>query len=55
LPGEEDELPVYFNTVGQDKSVHKSIVVTSNTSNGAKHVLSFEGEITSTDKPVKKE
>jgi Protein of unknown function (DUF1573) len=55
LPGEEDELPVYFNTVGQEKSVHKSIVVTSNTSNGAKHALSFEGEITSADKSLKKD
>jgi len=46
LPGEEDELPVYFNTEGQDSVVHKSIVVTSNTSNSAKHRLVFEGQIT---------
>ena len=53
LPGEADELPVHFNTAGQDKNVHKSIVVTSNTSNGAKHTLLFEGEIISADTPAK--
>ncbi len=53
LPGEEDELPVSFNTVGQDSLVHKTIVVTSNTSNGAKHTLLFEGRITSANAPVK--
>lgn len=49
LPGEEDELPVYFSTLGQETWVHKTIVVTSNTSNGQKHSLLFEGHIT----PVK--
>ena len=51
LPGEEDELPVYFNTVGQGTPVRKNIIVTSNTSNGAKHTLYFEGQITSGEKP----
>jgi hypothetical protein len=54
LPGEEDELPVYFNTAGQAGTVHKSIVVTSNTSNGAKHSLSFEGKVTEVVNPLKK-
>ena len=54
LPGEKDELTVYFNTANQDKVVHKSIVVTSNTSNGARHTLSFEGKIAGTDSAVKK-
>lgn len=51
LPGEEDELPVYFNTVGQEKLVRKNIIVTSNTSNGAKHTLYFEGQITKPETP----
>jgi len=54
LPGEEDDLAVWFNSTGQDKNVSKSIVVTSNTSNGAKHRLVFEGQITGTDSTVTK-
>ncbi len=54
LPGEEDELKVYFNTANQDKTIHKSIMVTSNTSNGAKHKLSFEGKIAKADSAAAK-
>jgi hypothetical protein len=54
LPGVEDELPVYFNTVGQEKSVRKNIIVTSNTSNGVRHTLYLEGQITSGGKPPAK-
>ncbi|MEO6314317.1 MAG: DUF1573 domain-containing protein [Chitinophagaceae bacterium] len=53
-PGEEDEITVHFNTRGQEKSVHKSIIVTSNTSNRAKHMLSFTGAITSADTTTSK-
>ncbi len=45
MPGMEDELTVIFNTVGQAVTFHKTITVTSNTSNGVKHLLSFEGKI----------
>ncbi|HTL08522.1 MAG TPA: DUF1573 domain-containing protein [Chitinophagaceae bacterium] len=53
IPGEEEDVPVYFNTWGQDSIVQKSIVVTSNTSNGAKHTLFFEGKIIPRPSPVK--
>ena len=45
MPGMEDELSVIFNTIGQAVTFHKTITVTSNTSNGVKHLLSFEGKI----------
>lgn len=47
MPGEEGKLTVNFKTQGQAGDIHKSIMVTTNTSNGAKHLLLFEGKVTS--------
>ncbi|MEI9909257.1 MAG: DUF1573 domain-containing protein [Bacteroidota bacterium] len=45
MPGEEDELTVIFNTIGQGSEVHKTVSVTTNTSNGVQHLLTFEGRV----------
>lgn len=45
MPGEASELAVSFDTLGQAGNVHKTIIVTSNTSNGVKHLLSFNGQV----------
>lgn len=46
MPGDDGILIVQFKTAGQAGDVHRSIIVTSNTSNGAKHTLLFEGKVT---------
>jgi Protein of unknown function (DUF1573) len=47
MPGEENELTVNFHSIGQADTVHKTILVTSNTSNGVTHLLTIEGRIDS--------
>lgn len=45
MPGEESELTANFHSAGQADTVHKTILVTSNTSNGVTHLLTIEGRI----------
>jgi len=45
MPGEENEMTVNFNSIGQADTIHKTILVTSNTSNGVKHWLTIEGRV----------
>jgi hypothetical protein len=45
MPGEKGFLPVFFNTNNQEGDIHKTIIVTTNTSNGVRHVLSFSGNV----------
>ncbi|NCI47116.1 DUF1573 domain-containing protein [Sediminibacterium soli] len=45
MPGKESVMKVNFNTHNQPGTVHKTIIVTTNTSNGVKHVLSISGQI----------
>jgi hypothetical protein len=45
MPGEESELTANFHSVGQADTVHKTILVTSNTSNGVTHLLTIEGRV----------
>jgi Protein of unknown function (DUF1573) len=47
MPGEEDELTVNFNSMGQSGPIHKTILVTTNTTNGVNHLLSFDGRVDS--------
>lgn len=44
-PGEENTLTAVFKTQGQIGTVHKSVRVSSNTSNGIYHTLQFYGII----------
>ena len=46
MPGKEGELKATFNSHDVHGFVHKSIQVTSNTSNGIFHVLKFSGQVT---------
>lgn len=45
MPGGENELTTNFHSIGQAESVHKTILVTSNTSNGVTHLLTIKGRI----------
>jgi Protein of unknown function (DUF1573) len=45
MPGEENELTANFHSIGQADTIHKTILVTSNTSNGVTHLLKIEGRI----------
>lgn len=45
MPGEENELVVNFHSIGQADSIHKTILVTSNTTNGIKHLLTIKGDV----------
>jgi len=47
MPGEENELIVNFYSVGQADTIYKTILVTSNTFNGVKHMLTIKGRIDS--------
>lgn len=46
MPGKGGELKATFNSHGVHGFVHKSVQVTSNTSNGIFHVLKFTGQVT---------
>lgn len=45
MPGGENELTANFHSIGQADTIHKTILVTSNTSNGVTHLLKIEGRI----------
>ena len=45
FPGERGFLSAYFNTHNQEGNINKTIVVTTNTSNSARHVLRFTGNV----------
>ena len=45
MPGEENELIVNFHSIGQADIIHKTILVTSNTLNGVKHLLTISGRV----------
>ena len=45
MPGEENELIVNFHSIGQADSIHKTILVTSNTANGVKRMLTIKGVV----------
>lgn len=45
MPGREGVMKVRFNTYNQPGEVHKTITVTTNTSNGVKHTLTLSGKI----------
>lgn len=49
MPDEENEITVNFNSIGQADTIHKTILVTSNTSNGVKHMLTIEGRVDKTE------
>jgi hypothetical protein len=45
MPGEKNELVVNFHSIGQSDIIHKTISVTSNTSNGVRHLLTIGGRV----------
>ncbi len=45
MPGQSAELSATFNTTNYPGEVHKTIIVTTNTSNGVKHVLTIAGNV----------
>ena len=45
MPGEEKQLIANFHSIGQADIIHKTILVTSNTLNGVKHLLTISGRV----------
>ncbi len=45
LPGKSGELSATFNSLGHPGFISKTVTVTTNTSNGINHVLTFFGEV----------
>lgn len=45
MPGKENVLTVNFNSIGQADNIYKTILVTTNTSNGVKHMLTIKGRV----------
>jgi hypothetical protein len=45
MPGESGEMRVTFHSINYPGEVHKTVVVTTNTSNGVKHVLTMTGRV----------
>ena len=45
-PGQQGEVTASFNSKNFSGTVHKSIIVNTNTKNGTEHILNFTGNIT---------
>jgi hypothetical protein len=45
MPGASAEMRVTFNSINYPGEAHKTVVVTTNTSNGVKHVLTMTGRV----------
>jgi hypothetical protein len=45
MPGQSGEMRVTFNSINYPGEAHKTVVVTTNTSNGVKHVLTMTGRV----------